>query len=75
MESIPNGFRRCWRFLRDLCVDTQEPIGDENSLRQVIVNTHSPAVVGLVDDNDLLVAEPKEIIMDGERCRSKFLLA
>ena len=57
-------------LLRDLCVDTQEPVGDENPLRQVIVNTHSPAVVGLVNDDDLLVAEPREIILEGERCRA-----
>jgi predicted ATPase len=57
-------------LLQDLCVDTQEPAGEENPLRQVIVNTHSPAVVGLVGDDDLLMAEPREVIVDGERCRA-----
>ncbi len=57
-------------LLKDLCVDTQEPIGEGNPLRQVIVNTHSPAVVGLIDDDDLLMAEPREVITDGERCRA-----
>ena len=54
-------------LLRGLCVDTHEPIGDENPLRQVIVNTHSPVVVGLIDDDDLLMAGHREVFVDGER--------
>ncbi|MGD0818971.1 MAG: AAA family ATPase, partial [Methanomassiliicoccales archaeon] len=42
------------KLLKGLCVDPQDPVGADNPLRQVIVNTHSPAVVGLVDDDDLL---------------------
>jgi hypothetical protein len=34
-------------------------VGLDNPLRQVIINTHSPAVVGQVKDEDLLVAEIK----------------
>jgi hypothetical protein len=51
------------RLLEDLSVDTDEPIGPENPLRQVIINTHSPAVVGQVKDADLLIAEPREAIV------------
>ena len=54
-------------MLKGLCVDTHEAIGDENPLRQVIVNTHSPSVVGLVDDDDLLVAVPHEVAVAGDR--------
>lgn len=54
-------------LLKDLSVDTSEEVGPDNPLRQVIVNTHSPAVVGLVDDADLLVAESTEVILDGNR--------
>ncbi len=50
------------RLLTALCVDTDEPIGADNPLRQVIVNTHSPAVVGAVVDEDLLVAEATETL-------------
>ena len=35
-------------LLKDLTVDTEEEVGLDNPLRQVIVNTHAPAVVGLV---------------------------
>jgi len=29
------------RLLRDIATDTEEPLGDDNPLRQVIINTHS----------------------------------
>ena len=32
------------QLLRDIAVETSEPAGPDNPLRQVIVNTHSPAV-------------------------------
>lgn len=37
----------------------------ENQLRQVIINTHSPAVVMQVPDDSLLIAEPIEMRKDG----------
>jgi predicted ATPase len=58
------------RLLRDLAVDPTEEVDVDNPLRQVVVNTHSPAVVGLVDDADLLVAEPTEVLVGGRRCRA-----
>ncbi|NLF06893.1 MAG: AAA family ATPase [Pirellulaceae bacterium] len=57
-------------ILRDLCVNTEDAVSDENPMRQVIVNTHSPAVVGLIDDDDLLIAEPHEVIVQNDRCRA-----
>jgi predicted ATPase len=57
-------------LLKDLCVDTEEPVGEGNPLRQVIVNTHSPAVVGLVDDEDLIVAEAREVVVHNKPCRA-----
>ena len=47
-------------LLQDIATDVEEPLSLENPLRQVIVNTHSPAVVLQVDDDSLLVAELKE---------------
>jgi predicted ATPase len=44
-------------LLRDIAVDIEEPVGPDNPLRQVIVNTHSPAVVAQVPEDSLLVAE------------------
>jgi predicted ATPase len=48
------------QLLKDIAVDSNLRIGGDNPLRQVIVNTHSPAVVGQVDENDLLVAEHRQ---------------
>src|SRR5262249_23318040 len=33
------------RLLQDIAVNVEEPVSPDNPLRQVIVNTHSPAVV------------------------------
>jgi predicted ATPase len=44
-------------LLKDLAVDPHEPVGEDNPLRQVVVNTHSPLVVAEVDDDALLVAQ------------------
>ena len=52
-------------LLRDIATDTSEPVGDDNPLRQVIVNTHSPAVVSQVPEDSLLVAESKETVKEG----------
>jgi len=55
------------RLLQDVASDVYEPIGPENPLRQVIVNTHSPAVVSQVPDDSLLIAELKETVQSGKR--------
>lgn len=48
-------------LLGDLAVDVDTPVDAENPLRQVIINTHSPSVVGCVADSALLVAEASPI--------------
>lgn len=44
------------QLLRDLAVDPEVAVCDDNPLRQVIVNTHSPSVVQGVQEDELLVA-------------------
>jgi predicted ATPase len=41
-------------LLRDLVVDPSEPVGHDNPLRQVILNTHSPDVVRQLAEDELL---------------------
>jgi predicted ATPase len=53
------------QLLQNIATDVKSQIGPDNPLRQVIVNTHSPAVVNLVPDDCLLVAELKETSQDG----------
>jgi predicted ATPase len=57
------------RLLQDIATDVDEPVGPDNPLRQVIINTHSPAVVSQVPDDSLVVAELKETV----RSRQRFL--
>ena len=55
------------RLLQDIATDVRYPIDENNPLRQVIINTHSPAVVGQVPDDSLLLAETKEMVQDHSR--------
>lgn len=55
------------RLLKDIAVDARLPVGADNPLRQVIVNTHSPAVVLQVNENDLVAADLEEVLKDGRR--------
>jgi predicted ATPase len=53
-ERIPSMLK----LLSDIATDPEEPVDDaDNPLRQVIINTHSPAVVQQVPEESLVVAE------------------
>jgi predicted ATPase len=54
------------RLLQDIAADVHEPIGPDNPLRQVIVNTHSPAVVAQVPEDSLLLAETVRVLQEGK---------
>jgi len=61
MEEPENGIHpsripAILRLLRSIAVNLDFPVDESNSLRQVILNTHSPEVVGLSSDDSLLVA-------------------
>jgi len=58
------------RLLQAIPTDVDAAVGIGNPLRQVIVNTHSPAVVSGVPDASLLVAEPRETSLGGQSARS-----
>ena len=55
-EKIPS----ILKLLQDIATDTDYPVADDNPLRQVITNTHSPLVVQQVPENSLLMAEIRE---------------
>jgi len=55
------------QLLRDIATDPDEPVDETNPLRQVIVNTHSPAVVSEVPDDSLLLADIGEDVRDRMR--------
>ena len=55
------------QLLRDIAVDTQDPVGEDNPLRQVIVNTHSPAVFQQVPDESVVFVKAREELDEEER--------
>ena len=72
MEEPENGIHperipAILRLLQDIATDTDIQVGSDNPLRQVIINTHSPAVVSQVHDDSLLVAELKEMVKNSKR--------
>ncbi|MFE7396627.1 AAA family ATPase [Streptomyces sp. NPDC057557] len=52
-------------LVRDLAVDPSEPVDEDNPFRQVLINTHSPGVVQLVDPADLLIADTATVPREG----------
>jgi predicted ATPase len=56
----PNRIEAMVDLLQDLAVDVRAPIGEDNPLRQVIVNTHSPEVVKHVPRASLMHARTVE---------------
>lgn len=52
----PGSLHEIVSLIRDIAVDPMDVPGPDNPLRQVIVNTHSPAVVQLVQPDEILYA-------------------
>ena len=59
------------QLLRDIAVDIQEPVGEDNPLRQVIVNTHSPSVFQQVPDDSVVFVKAREAIDEEGRLGKK----
>ena len=63
------------RLLSDIAVDTQKPVGEDNPLRQVIVNTHSPVVFQQVPDESVVFVKAKEAKdREGRLCKKAHFL-
>jgi predicted ATPase len=72
LEEPENGIHparipKILQLLQDIATDVNYPINIDNPLRQVIINTHSPAVVMQIPDDSLLIAELKETVSSGKR--------
>ena len=48
-------------LMRDLAVDSDSPIGDDNVMRQLILATHSPYLLQLQEPADILIAKETTI--------------
>ncbi len=49
------------RLLSELAVDTDEPIDEDNPLRQVVISTHSPIVAARVSPDQLIFASRRDV--------------
>ncbi len=49
------------KLLEDMATDTEYEVNEDNPLRQVIVNSHSPLVVSAVVDSSLYLAKEREM--------------
>jgi hypothetical protein len=58
-------------LLQDIAADTESPSGEDNPLRQVIINTHSPSVVLQVPEEALIMAELVEAVRDSNDTRAR----
>ena len=64
----PNRIPAMVRLLRDLAIDPEFAVGDDNPLRQVLVNTHSPEVVqNLSSMDDFFYLDDVSIAVNGAR--------
>ena len=71
MEEPENGIHpsripNLVRLLRNYAVDVDEPVSDDNPLRQVLINTHSPEVVRRVDLDEMVFVEVATSPNDGQ---------
>ncbi|MBN1463720.1 MAG: AAA family ATPase [Paludibacteraceae bacterium] len=51
-------------LLEDMAMDTDYDIDEDNPMRQVIINSHSPLVVSSVNEDSLFLANYKELFSD-----------
>ena len=52
------------RLLEEMATDTDYKVDEDNPLRQVIINSHSPIVVRSVSDESLFLALESEVFSD-----------
>lgn len=62
-------------LLRDVAVDPELPVGDDNPLRQVLVNTHSPLVVRNVEKKDLVYIRTRKVFHGDSRASTAVVTA
>ncbi len=56
-------------LLRDIAVDPELPMGGDNPLRQVVINTHAPVVVETIAPDELVYIESVDIVRNGSSGR------
>ena len=60
----PQKIEEMVNLLKDMVTDTEYPVDEDNPLRQMIINSHSPKVVSVVSEESLYLATEEEIYME-----------
>jgi len=60
----PEKIEEMVQLLEDMATDAEYPVDEDNPLRQVMMNTHSPAVVNVVSGESIYFAVEKEIFLE-----------
>lgn len=60
------------KLLEEMATDTDYKVDEDNPLRQVIINSHSPIVVRSVSDESLFLALEKEVYSDKFKRKVKY---
>lgn len=60
------------QLLEEMATDTQYEVDEDNPLRQVIINSHSPLVVSIVSDESLYLATEKEMYSEQFKKKIKY---
>ena len=59
-------------LLEEIATDINYPVDEDNPLRQVIINSHSPKVVSTVSDESLYLAYEREMYVDKFKKKVKY---
>lgn len=62
------------QLLKDIAVDPTYVVSDDNPLRQVIVNTHSPTVIGNVLPDEVIYLDTYHVVREGAHGRAAVVL-
>ena len=68
----PDKIEEMVQLLEDMATDTEYAVDEDNPLRQVIINTHSPAVVRVVSIESLYLAAEQEMYLEQFRKKIKY---
>lgn len=68
----PKKVEQMVRLLEEIATDTEYEVDENNPLRQVIINSHSPLVVSTVSDDSLYLATEKEMYIPQANKKIKY---
>jgi predicted ATPase len=80
IEEPENGFHpkriaALIQLIHDMVVSPKYPIDENNPMRQIIITTHSAALIQQVEDQALLLLAERNFLRNGKRFQSAYIMA